>query len=41
METEGILSSAWDQHLSSEFVAKSPEDALATMTAEPYVNMVA
>jgi carboxymethylenebutenolidase len=41
METEGTLSSAWDQHLASEFAAKSPEQALETMTAEPYVNVVA
>jgi carboxymethylenebutenolidase len=40
MDTEGTLSSAWDQHLASEFAAKSPEQALATMTAEPYVNVV-
>jgi carboxymethylenebutenolidase len=41
MVTETTLSSAWDQHLASEFAAKSPEQALATMTAEPYVNEVA
>jgi hypothetical protein len=41
MATEGTLSSAWDQHLASEFAAKSPEQALETMTAEPYVNVVA
>ena len=41
METEGTLSSAWDQHLASEFGAKSAEQALATMTADPHVNMVA
>lgn len=41
METEGTLSNAWDQHLASEFAAMSPEQALATMTAEPYVNVVA
>src|SRR5262245_31455650 len=41
MATEETLSSAWDQHLASEFAAKSPEQALATMTAEPYVNVVA
>src|SRR5262249_31974660 len=35
METEGTLSSAWDQHLASEFAAKSADQALATMTAEP------
>ena len=40
METEGTLSSAWDQHLASEFAAKSADQALATMTAEPYVNVV-
>jgi carboxymethylenebutenolidase len=40
MSTEETLSSAWDEHLASEFVAKSPEQALATMTAEPYVNAV-
>jgi carboxymethylenebutenolidase len=34
------LSSAWDQHIASEFAAKSAEQALATMTAEPYVNEV-
>ena len=41
MESEETLSSAWDQHLASEFAAKSPEQALATMTAKPYVNVVA
>ena len=40
MRTEETLSSAWDQHLASEFAAKSPEQALATMAAEPYVNVV-
>jgi carboxymethylenebutenolidase len=40
METEGTLSGAWDQHLASEFGAKSADQALATMTAEPHVNMV-
>jgi carboxymethylenebutenolidase len=40
MTTEETLSSVWDQHLASEFAAKSPEQALATMTAEPYVNVV-
>src|SRR5215475_13232037 len=40
MASEETLSSAWDQHLASEFAAKSPEQALATMTAEPYVNAV-
>src|SRR5262249_57692015 len=40
MGTEGTLSSAWDQHLASEFAARSADQALATMTAEPYVNVV-
>jgi carboxymethylenebutenolidase len=40
MATEATLSSAWDQHLASEFAAKSADQALATMTAEPYVNVV-
>ena len=40
MASEETLSSAWDQHLASEFAAKSPEQALATMAAEPYVNVV-
>jgi carboxymethylenebutenolidase len=40
MESEGTLSSAWDQHLASEFVAMSADQALATMTAEPHVNVV-
>jgi carboxymethylenebutenolidase len=40
METEGTLSSAWEQHLASELAAKSADQALATMTADPYVNVV-
>src|SRR5262249_32158706 len=40
MRTEDTLAKAWDAHLTSEFVAKSPEQALATMTAEPYVNEI-
>jgi carboxymethylenebutenolidase len=40
MRTEGTLSNAWDQHLASEFAAKSADQALATMTEDPYVNMV-
>ena len=40
METEATLSGAWDQHLAAEFAAKSADQALATMTAEPYVNVV-
>jgi carboxymethylenebutenolidase len=40
MPTEETLSSAWDQHVASEFAAKSADQALATMTADPYVNLV-
>jgi carboxymethylenebutenolidase len=40
METEGTVSGAWDQHLASEFEAKSADQALATMVAEPHVNHV-
>jgi carboxymethylenebutenolidase len=40
METDGTLSNAWDRHLASEFAAKSADEALATMSAEPYVNIV-
>ena len=40
MGAERTLSSAWDQHLASEFAAKSADQALATMTAEPHVNLV-
>jgi carboxymethylenebutenolidase len=40
MKTEETLSGAWDQHLASEFAAKSADQALATMSAEPYVNIV-
>jgi hypothetical protein len=31
METEGTLSSAWEQHLASEIAAESPEQAPATI----------
>jgi carboxymethylenebutenolidase len=40
MEAEATLSSAWDQHLASEFGAKSADEAVATMTAESHVNVV-
>ena len=40
MRTEETLSNAWDQHIAAEFATKSAEQALATMTAEPYVNAV-
>src|SRR5262245_7374385 len=40
MASETTLSSAWDQHLASEFDAKSADQALATMTEDPHVNVV-
>ena len=40
MGTETTLSSAWDQHLASEFGAKNADEAVATMTAESHVNVV-
>jgi carboxymethylenebutenolidase len=40
METEATLSRAWDQHVASEFAAKSADEALATMAAKPHVNVV-
>jgi carboxymethylenebutenolidase len=40
METAGKLSNAWDQHLASEFGAKSADQALETITADPCVNVV-
>ena len=40
MGTEETLASVWDQHVVAEFGAKSADQALTTMTAEPYVNEV-
>ncbi len=40
MKTEETLSGACDRHLASEFAAKSADQALATMSADPYVNVV-
>ena len=42
MGTEGTetLSSVWDQHVGAEFLAKDPDQAVATMTAESYVNLI-
>jgi carboxymethylenebutenolidase len=39
-ETEKAISGLWDQHMASEFGAKSTDQALATMTANPHVNLV-
>ena len=40
METEGTLSSVWDKHVGAEFAAKDADQAVATMTADAYVNMI-
>jgi carboxymethylenebutenolidase len=40
METEETLSKVWDQHVGAEFAAHSADQAVATMTAEAYVNNV-
>jgi hypothetical protein len=40
MGTEETLATVWDQHVGAEFVAKSVDQALTTMTTEPYVNLV-
>src|SRR5499433_4118027 len=40
METEGRLSSVWDKHVGAEFAAKDADQAVATMTADSYVNLV-
>ena len=40
MKSEGTLSSVWDKHVSAEFAAKDADQAVATMTAESYVNLI-
>src|SRR5262249_18180049 len=40
METQETLSKVWDQHVGAEFAAHSADQAVATMTAEAYVNYV-
>src|SRR5215475_2680079 len=40
MTTEETLSSVWEHHVGAEFGAKSADEAVATMTAESYVNLV-
>jgi carboxymethylenebutenolidase len=40
MESEATLSNAWEEHLAAEFTAKSPDEAVGTMTAEAYVNAI-
>ncbi len=39
-ETEKAITGVWDQHLASEFAARSTDQTLATMTASPHVNLV-
>jgi carboxymethylenebutenolidase len=40
METEGALSTVWDKHVGAEFAAKDADQAVATMTADAYVNLI-
>ena len=40
METEETLSSAWDKHVGAEFGAQAADQAVATMTADAYVNLI-
>jgi carboxymethylenebutenolidase len=40
MRTEETLARVWDRHVGSEFAAKNAAQALKTMTAEPYVNLI-
>jgi carboxymethylenebutenolidase len=40
MRTEDALAGVWDQHVAAEFAAKSADQALMTMIAEPYVNEI-
>ena len=40
METEGTLSTVWDQHVGAEFGAKDADQAVATMTPDAYVNLI-
>ena len=40
MELETTLSSVWENHLAAEFAAKDANQAVATMSAEAYVNLI-
>ena len=40
MEPEGTLSTVWDKHVGAEFAAKDADQAVATMTANAYVNLI-
>ena len=37
---EGALSSVWDKHVGAEFGAKDADQAVATMAADAYVNLI-
>ena len=40
MQTEETLSKVWDQHVGAEFAAHNADQAVATMTAQAYVNEI-
>jgi carboxymethylenebutenolidase len=40
MATETTLSSIWQRHIRAEFDAKDADEAVATMSAESYVNLI-
>ena len=40
MKIEESLSSVWDTHVGAEFGAKDANQAVATMTADAYVNLI-
>jgi carboxymethylenebutenolidase len=40
MGNEATLSNVWDEHLGAEFTAKSADEAVGTMIAEAYVNLI-
>ena len=40
MATKATPSTVWDKHVGAEFAAKSADEAVVTMTAESYVNLI-
>jgi len=40
MNADKTLSSVWDRHVGAEFAAKNVDQAVSTMTAESYVNLI-
>jgi carboxymethylenebutenolidase len=40
MELETMLSTVWQKHMAAEFAAKDADQAVATMTADSYVNLI-